>query len=327
LPEAGEQVLQAPDEDKAKTAVEYRQEMADRLESSAQLAEQGQRMREKAAAEEAAAAAEADGTTAKPDEGPSIKYQNFIIKADVAGSVEALTSHIQEIGNNEVQTKVLRSSVGLISEYDVDHAATSNSIIVNFNNQIQPHIRHRASENKVRIIDHSVIYHVADEVKDALSDLLPMSVSHRVVGEADVLQVFAINIKKRVTRNIAGCRVRNGAIKRTSMVKVLRGGEVIHDGKFALDSLLLSTSLDKIANSLFLYRQNRHAQTRQEGRHGDGQGHRVRYRLRRFPGPASRRPGPDLRNHQGEALLVKTVAKIVSKRDGQDGQHSMVDGI
>ncbi|KAH6891019.1 hypothetical protein B0T10DRAFT_484240 [Thelonectria olida] len=232
LPEAGEQVLQAPDEDKAKTAVEYRQEMADREQSSAQLAEQEQRMREKAAAEEAAAqAAKAGDTVAKPDEGPSIKYQNFIIKADVAGSVEAVTSHIQEIGNNEVQTKVLRSSVGLISEYDVDHAATSGSIIVNFNNQIPPHIRQRASENKVRIIDHSVIYHVADEIKAALSDLLPMSISHRVVGEADVLQVFSINIKKRVTRNIAGCRVRNGAIKRTSMVKVLRRGEVVYEGK------------------------------------------------------------------------------------------------
>ncbi|KAH6982842.1 hypothetical protein BKA56DRAFT_614859 [Ilyonectria sp. MPI-CAGE-AT-0026] len=232
LPEAGEQILQSPDEGKAKTAIEYRQEMAERLESSAQLAEHEQRIREKAAADEAAAAAEANGVEAPVEDAePGIILQNIIVKADVAGSVEAVCGTVQEIGNHEVQTKVLRSSVGPISEYDVDHAATSKSIIVNFNNAIAPHIRQRADENKVRIIDHSVIYHVADEVKDALSDLLPHTITHRVLGEADILQVFAINLKKRVSQNIAGCKIRNGAIKRTSTVKVLRRGKVIYDGK------------------------------------------------------------------------------------------------
>ncbi|KAK7398341.1 translation initiation factor IF-2 [Neonectria punicea] len=232
LPEAGERVLQSPDEGKAKTAIEYRQEMAEREQSSAQLVEHEQRLREKAAAEEAAAAAEAGGVEVPADVAePGIIYQNVIVKADVAGSVEAVNNTVQEIGNHEVQTKILRSSVGAISEYDVDHAATSNSVIVNFNNAIQPHIRQRADENKVRIIDHSVIYHVADEVKDALSELLPQIVTHRVLGEADILQVFAINLKKRVSQNIAGCKIRNGAIKRTSMVKVLRRGKVIFDGK------------------------------------------------------------------------------------------------
>ncbi|KAF4980936.1 hypothetical protein FZEAL_3155 [Fusarium zealandicum] len=232
LPEAGEQIIQAPDEAKAKTAVEYRQEMADRLESSQQLIEHEQRLREKHAAEEAAAAAEADGGEVEPVKAePGIVYQNFIIKADVAGSVEAVCGTVQEIGSNEVQSKILRSDVGLISEYDVDHAAASNSIIINFNNSVLPHIRQRADEASVRIIDHSVIYHVADEVKSALSDLLPFKISHKVLGEADVLQIFAINVKKRVQKNIAGCKVRNGAIKRTSRVKVLRGGEVVYDGK------------------------------------------------------------------------------------------------
>ncbi|KAM0552004.1 hypothetical protein ACHAPJ_008114 [Fusarium lateritium] len=232
LPEAGEQVLQAPDEGTARTAIEYREEMADRQESAKQLAEQEQREREKAAAEEAAAAAEAEGTVAEPVETePGIIYQNFIVKADVAGSVEAVCGTVQEVGSNEVQSKVLRSGAGGISEYDVDHAAASKSIIINFNNAILPHIRQRADEAGVRIIDHSVIYHVIDDVKNALSDLLPYNISHKVLGEADVSQVFAINIKKRVQKNIAGCKVRNGTIKRTSMVKVIRGGEVIYDGK------------------------------------------------------------------------------------------------
>ncbi|KAF9770276.1 hypothetical protein IL306_012203 [Fusarium sp. DS 682] len=232
LPDAGEQVLQAPDEGKARTAIEYREEMAERLESSKQLAEQEQRQREKEAAEEAAAAAEAEGTEAEPTKTePGVIYQNFIVKADVAGSVEAVCGTVQELGNNEVQSKLLRSGVGAISEYDVDHAAASKSIIVNFNMPVLPHIRQRAEEAGVRIINHSVIYHVVDDVKAALSDLLPYNVTYKVLGEADVLQVFAINIRKRLQKNIAGCKIRNGTIKRTSSVRVIRGGEIIYDGK------------------------------------------------------------------------------------------------
>ncbi|KAL7923214.1 hypothetical protein ACQKWADRAFT_290286 [Trichoderma austrokoningii] len=236
LPSAGEQVLQSPDEAKAKTAVEYRQEMAGREQSSIQLAEQEQRQREKAAADAATAtAAETEGASSKATAGepaaPGIFTQNFTVKADVVGSVEAVCGTILELGSHEVQPKILRSSAGQITEYDIDHAATSNSIIINFNCTIPPHIKQRAEEARVKILDHKVIYHVIDDVKAALSELLPMNVTFRVIGEADVLQVFPINLKKRVFRNIAGCRVRNGSIKRSSRVKVIRRGEVIYDGK------------------------------------------------------------------------------------------------
>ncbi|XP_044715523.1 elongation factor tu GTP binding domain-containing protein [Hirsutella rhossiliensis] len=234
LPPAGEQVLQAPDEGKAKSAVEYRMEMANREESSLQLAEQEQRQREKAAAEAAEAAAAAAGEEAPAEstiaEQSGVLQQNFCVKADVVGSVEAVCSSILELGNHEAQATILRSSAGQISEYDVDHAAASNSILVNFNMPVLPHIKQRAEAAKVRILDHSVIYHVVDDVKAALSALLPEAVSTRVVGEADILQVFSINTKKRTFKNIAGCKVRNGAIKRSSRIKVLRKGRVIYDG-------------------------------------------------------------------------------------------------
>lgn len=231
LPEAGEQVLQSPDEDKAKTAVNYRQEMAERQQSSVYLAEQEQKHRDKEAAEAAAAAAEKEGTTDDTLAEPGVIIQNYTVKADVAGSVEAVCGSVQELGNNEVQSKILRYAVGQISEYDVDHAAISKSIIVNFNLPIAPHIKHRAEEAGVRIVDHSVIYHVVDDVKTSLEALLPPRITHRVIAEADVLQVFSINIKKRVFKNIAGCRIRNGSVKRNSMVKVLRKGKVVFDGK------------------------------------------------------------------------------------------------
>ncbi|KJZ72418.1 hypothetical protein HIM_08221 [Hirsutella minnesotensis 3608] len=235
LPPAGDQVLQAPDENRAKMAVEYRTEMAEREESSKQLVEQEQRQREKAA-EEAAKRLQEEKETEKETsesvlEEPKMLQQNFVVKADVVGSAEAVCAAIQELGNNEVCSKILRSSAGQISEYDVDHAATSNSIIVNFNSPVLPHIRQRAEAAKVRIMDHSVIYHVVDDAKSALSALLPDNVSHRVLGEADVLQIFPINIKKRMYKNIAGCRIRNGAIKKVSRVKVMRKGEVIFEGK------------------------------------------------------------------------------------------------
>ncbi|EQK98009.1 Translation initiation factor aIF-2, bacterial-like protein [Ophiocordyceps sinensis CO18] len=233
LPPAGEQVLQAPDEAKAKSAVDYRMEMNEREESSLQLAEQEQRQREKAAAEAAEAAATAAGEeSAEPTtaEQSGVQLQNFCVKADVVGSVEAVCSSILELGNNEARATILRSSAGQISEYDVDHAAASNSILVNFNMAVLPHIKQRAEAAKVRILDHSIIYHVVDEAKAVLSALLPDTILTRVIGEADILQVFSINTKKRTFKNIAGCKVRNGAIKRSSRIRVLRKGKVIFDG-------------------------------------------------------------------------------------------------
>ncbi|TQV98257.1 mitochondrial translation initiation factor [Cordyceps javanica] len=231
LPPAGEMVLQAHDEAKAKTAVEYRLEMADREANSANIAEQEQRQREKAAADALAAERAVLGEEAGDEVAvPGTLTQSFIVKADVAGSVEAVAGSILEQGNHEVQSKVLRSSAGQVTEYDVDLAAASGSIIVNFNTAVPPHIKQRADDAGVRILDHTVIYHVVDDVRAALGDLLPPLVTQRVQGEADILQVFPINVTRRVVRNIAGCRVRNGSLKKGSKVKVLRKGRVIYEG-------------------------------------------------------------------------------------------------
>lgn len=226
LPDAGEMMLQASDEGRAKTAIDYRLEMVEREQSSAQLAEQEQRLRDKAAAE-----AEESGEGAEESEEGGIKFQNFTVKCDVAGSVEAVCATVQELGNAEVGTKILRSSAGQITEYDIDHAAISNCIIINFNSPIPPQVKRRAEDAGVKILDHTVIYHVVDDVKAALSELLPFNITQRVLGEADILQTFAINLRKREYKTIAGCKVRNGSIKRSSRIRVLRKGEIIYDGK------------------------------------------------------------------------------------------------
>ncbi|KAF6837532.1 Translation initiation factor IF-2, mitochondrial [Colletotrichum musicola] len=232
LPAAGDEALQAPDEDRARTAVDYRVEMQEREALSKQLAEQEQREREAKAAKEAEEAEEAKDDES---EAPTTKVVNFIVRGDVVGSVEAVCATINEIGNNEVKSRILRSAAGQVSETDVEHAATSKSTIVSFNSPLSGHIRRLAEDKGVRILDHTIIYHLADEVKQVMSESLADKISTKVVGEAEILQVFSINTRGRHYKNIAGCRVRNGAVTRSATLRILRKGEVIFDG--ALETL------------------------------------------------------------------------------------------
>ena len=270
LPEAGQQIIQAPDEDKAKTAVEYRREMSEREDSGKQLAEQEQRQREKALRE--VEEAEEPGKGIEKSTEPTVRTQNFVVRADVAGSVEAVCGCLLEIGNNEVRSQVLRSAAGQITEFDVDHAAVSNSILVNFNNSIQPHIKQRAADAKVQLLDHSIIYHLVDEAKEILSSLLPVTITHRTTGEADILQIFPINIRKRVTQNIAGCRVRNGTMKNSALVKVIRNGNIIFEGKFLPSRWFFSMVSLTCACAYIHFRQDRYSKASEEGCTRDGQG-------------------------------------------------------
>jgi translation initiation factor IF-2 len=228
-PEAGDMVIQAPDEGTAKDAAHYREQLADREKAIAEMTAQDQERRERertlaaAAENEEVAAAEESGT----------KTVNFTVKGDVHGSVEAVGAAVMEIGNNEVRPKVLRSAAGQITEFDVDHAAASGSHIINFNNAVPGNIKRKAENAGVKILDHNVIYRLIDEVRAVLSEHLEPTISTKVVGEADILQVFPINIKGRQYKNIAGCRVRNGQISRRGDVRyrVLRKGEKIFEGK------------------------------------------------------------------------------------------------
>ncbi|KAK2003038.1 translation initiation factor IF-2 [Colletotrichum falcatum] len=229
LPAAGDEILQAPDEDRARTAVDYREEMREREASSKQLAEQEQREREARIAAEVAK--EIEALDAEAGEIIATKIVNFMVRGDVVGSVEAVCATINEIGNNEVKPRILRSLAGQVSESDVEHAEASSSVIVNFNNTVPAHVKHLAEEKGVKILDHTVIYHLSDEVKQVMSEHLPDKVTSKVVGEADILQIFPINVKGRTYKNIAGCKVRNGTVTRSTNVRILRRGEKIFDGK------------------------------------------------------------------------------------------------
>ncbi|KAK3985624.1 hypothetical protein QBC44DRAFT_334743 [Cladorrhinum sp. PSN332] len=235
-PEAGDLILQAPDEDRAKDAVHYRQELKEREDVIAQMAEQEQAAREKELEREREEKREAalergeefveDGDASSS----SIKYVNFTVKGDVHGSVEAVTASILEQGDNEVRPRVLISSSGQITESDVEHAIVSGSSIINFNNPIPGHIKRKADDAGVKILDHNVIYHLVEEVRGMLSEQLTPLISWRVVGEAEVLQIFPINVHGRRYKNIAGCRIRNGTVVINSRCRVMRRDKIVFEG-------------------------------------------------------------------------------------------------
>jgi translation initiation factor IF-2 len=247
-PEAGDEVLQAPTESKAKSVIEYRLERAERDKmaedmkaiNEARKLEQGKREREKLEAEAAVDGTEADvsPTDAVKDETRGPKPIQFIVKGDVSGSVEAVVDSISSIGNAEVQPHVLRSGVGQLSEFDVEHAAAAGGCLINFNTPIDPNIVRQAHAAKVKIIDHNIIYRLMDEVKATLSEHLQPLVTQRVLGEADIAQVFEITVKGRHQKSIAGCKVKNGTVSKNAKVRVLRNGEKIFDGGYSLSGTL-----------------------------------------------------------------------------------------
>lgn len=250
-PSAGDEVIQAPDEQKAKSVIEYRLEASERTKMAADVEAVNEARRleqeKREQLEKAAKLAEAN-----PDAAPSSKPQAqdattapaptsqevfLIIKADVSGSVEAVTDSISALGNSEVRPHILRSGVGPITEFDIDHAAVAKGHIVNFNTTIEGPIQRMAESKDVQIIDQSIIYRLVDDVRKKLEERLAPLVTQRVLGEAEVAQVFEINTKGREMVPVAGCKVRNGVIQKAGKVRVLRGKEVVFDGMLLLLSL------------------------------------------------------------------------------------------
>lgn len=247
-PLAGDEVLQAPTEQKAKSVVDYRleREERDRLaEDMEAINEDRKTMHEKRMKEKLELEASKNRTAEENAEhdaleegveehGPKQVY--FILKGDVSGSVEAVTDSIAAIGNSEIRPVILRSGVGHLSEFDVEHAAVAKGFLISFNSPIDPMIQKKADAAKVQILDHNIIYRLVDDVKGTISEFLPPIVSHKVLGEAEVVQVFNITIKGRKQKPVAGCKVRNGVVGRNTKVRVFRQGTKVFDGKFDIPS-------------------------------------------------------------------------------------------
>ena len=241
-PSAGDEVLQAPDEQRAKAVVTYRLEAYERTRLAGDMAAVNEARRleqeKREESERAAQLAEqtSDATVANSAEAqrttPTQSFQEvfFIVKADVSGSVEAVTNAVSALGNSEVRPHILRTGVGPVTESDIDHAAVAKGHIISFNTTVDGNIQRTAEANEVVILSQSIIYRLVDDVKAKLSEKLPDVVTQKVVGEAEIAQVFEINTKGRIKVPVAGCRIKNGVVGRNNKVRVLRGKETIYDG-------------------------------------------------------------------------------------------------
>ena len=237
-PVAGTEMLQAPDEQVAKDVVEFRLERTETQKLGEDTTAINQARRELVERRRQEDAEDADGPVAPVENQSGPKAIHFIVKGDVDGSAEAVLNSVTSVGNNEVYANVLRSAVGPISEFDIEHAASAHGCIITFNMPVDHAMLRMAEQRGVKVLDHNVIYKLIDDVKELLSEHLTPSVSQRVTGEAEVGQVFEISIKSREKTAIAGCKVRNGMIQRAKNVRVLRGQEIIYDGMYHLFSLI-----------------------------------------------------------------------------------------
>ena len=154
------------------------------------------------------------------------KHLPVIIKADVQGSVEAIEGTLNKLSNNEVSVQILHSAVGPISESDITLAKASNALIIGFNVRAIPQARDMARRDGVDIRYYSIIYDVADDVKKGLEGLLSPELREKLLGYAEIRNVFNITGVGRV----AGCMVTEGMVKRGAKVRLLRDNVVIHDG-------------------------------------------------------------------------------------------------
>jgi translation initiation factor IF-2 len=156
-----------------------------------------------------------------------VKDLNLIIRADVQGSVEALTEAVRNVPSKEVKVNVVHSAAGAMSESDVMLASVSNAIIIGFNVRPNPKVRDLAHEHGVEIKFYDVIYNVVNDIKKAIVGLMEPTYEEHLLGRAEVRETF--NVAKVGT--VAGSYVTDGKIDRAEPVRLLRDGVVICDGK------------------------------------------------------------------------------------------------
>ena len=156
---------------------------------------------------------------------------NVIVKADVQGSVEALRDALTQLSTDEVKVNVVTAAAGGISETDANLAVASSAIIIGFNVRADAAARRVIEAEMVDLRYFSVIYDVIDTVKQAMSGMLAPEFREEIIGIAEVRDIF----RSKRFGNIAGCRVSEGAVRRSNPIRVLRDSVVIYEGE--LESL------------------------------------------------------------------------------------------
>ena len=213
VPEAGDEVVAVADERKARELAELR---SSRLRETKLAQQQAVRMEQ---------------VFARMGDGSAEKLLNLMVKADVQGSAEAITEALQKIPSAEVKVNIMSVGIGGISESDVDLALASGAIIVAFNARPDATARRRIQETGIDVRYYSIIYQLMDDVTNAISGLLGTETHEKIVGLAQVREVF----RSSKFGSIAGCLIMDGEVRRGLPVRVLRSNVVIFEGD--IDSL------------------------------------------------------------------------------------------
>ncbi len=211
-PNAGDEMLVAPDEKSARELAEVRQD----------------RLRDARLAERQPTRLEDVFSQIQGGDSPTV---NLVVKADVKGSFEAIRDSLEKLSTDEVSIRVVGGGVGGITESDANLAAASNAILVGFNTRADGTARRLISEHDIDLRYYSVIYDVIDLVKQMAGGLLAPEIRERIIGLAEVKDVF----KSPKFGLIAGCMVIDGVVRREEPIRVLRDNVVIYEGE--LESL------------------------------------------------------------------------------------------
>jgi translation initiation factor IF-2 len=209
VPEAGEHFRVVPNEREARRVA----------------GERANRLKAEALARRAGVRVSLEDVLARAEKGE--QALNLVLKADVAGSLEALTDEVAKLPQEQIAVNIIRDGVGGISESDVMLAAASNAVIIGFNVRPVGNARAVADNEGVEIRGYSVIYKVVEDLRDAMQGLLAPEEVEESVGTAEVRATF----KASRVGTIAGSYVTEGIMRRGARVRLVRDGTVIYDGR------------------------------------------------------------------------------------------------
>ena len=210
VPMAGDEFIAVPDEKTAKEVIEYRLTQSKKWEG------------------EKRGIVSLDDLFQKIKEG-EVKELNLVLKADVQGSIGAISDSLAKLTSEEVKLKIIHSSTGAISETDVMLASASEAIIIGFNVRANPRVTELAEKEKVDIRYYDVIYNLIQDIKLAMAGLLAPILKENFIGRASVKEVFHIP-KVGI---VAGCTVTDGRVERNAQARLLRDEVVVFEGKIA----------------------------------------------------------------------------------------------
>jgi translation initiation factor IF-2 len=213
-PEAGDRVAVVESEARAREVTDYRE----------------RQKRESAAARGAGAGGRTLAEMMRDlKEGAGKKELPLVVRADVQGSAEAISGALDKMGTDEVAARIIQAGVGGISESDITLAQASGAIVIGFNVRAHKEAREAAERSGTEIRYYNIIYDLVDDVKAAMSGLLPPTLREERLGEAQILEIF--NVSK--VGKIAGCRVLDGKVERGANVRLIRDNVVVHEGRLS----------------------------------------------------------------------------------------------